>query len=104
MIRPTRARGTVSVAASLFTLGMTFMAYSPWVARYSVKPNPAFPVNLGPARRLGAEEGVELRRRCGGGEDAGLLQAVGDGRIGIGADHVLMDFLHDGRGRAGGSD
>src|SRR3954471_18960374 len=102
MISPTRARGGSSDAVSLLMLGTTFMAFLP--ALNSVELDSAFLIDLGPALRLGAEVFVELLGCRGHGQDAGLLQPVGDDGIGCGLDHVVVDLLHDSGRRAGRRD
>src|SRR5437868_6632333 len=103
MMSPIRARGCVIAAASLLMVGITFMAFPP-IYSESIELDPAFLVDFGPARRLGAEEDVEFLRRRGNRRNASLVQAVGDRRIGHGANHVVANFLHDSRRGAGGCD
>src|SRR4029079_14274085 len=70
----------------------------------STQLDPAFLIHLGPALRLVAEILVELFRRGGHREDAGLFQPVGHAGVGHGAAHIALNLLHHRGWRSGRRD
>src|SRR5262245_38298733 len=69
-----------------------------------IQPDAAVLEYFGPALGLVAKEGVEFRGRRGYRVDPGAFELLGNDGIGIGAHHLALDLLNDGRRRAGRGD